>query len=119
MNPMPKSDTHRRMPTARHGLGICLGLFLLLECLAVSCRKEPTDFETGSNPLRFSVDTVCFDTVLATLNEPVQRFTIYNPGKKPVKIERIYIRPGESGYGSESFLSLVHISEPTRHLRIS
>ncbi|MDE6308076.1 MAG: hypothetical protein K2L79_04635, partial [Bacteroidales bacterium] len=41
--------------------------------------------------------------VLSTLNEPVKRFTIYNPGKKPVKIARIYIRRGESGYGSESF----------------
>lgn len=100
---MHKSDTHRRIPTARYGLWACVGLFLLLECFAVSCRKDPTDFETGSNPLRFSADTVCFDTVLSTLNVPVKRFTIYNPGKKPVKIERIYIRPGESGYGSESF----------------
>ncbi|MDE6106871.1 MAG: hypothetical protein K2F84_07225 [Bacteroidales bacterium] len=100
---MPKSDTHRWIPSVRHGLWLWVGLFLLLECFAVSCRKEPTDFETGSNPLRFSADTVCFDTVLSTLNEPVKRFTIYNPGKKPVKIARIYIRRGESGYGSESF----------------
>ena len=94
---------NRLLPTVRHSLFVWIGLFLLLECFAVSCRKEPTDFEAGRNPLRFSADTVCFDTVLSTLNMPVKRFTIYNPGKKPVKIERIYIRPGESGYGSESF----------------
>ena len=100
---MHNADTRRRMPVHATGLWVCLGLFLLLECFAVSCRKEPTDFETGRNPLRFSADTVCFDTVLSTLNVPVKRFMIYNPGKKPVKIERIYIRPGESGYGAESF----------------
>ncbi|MDE7150317.1 MAG: right-handed parallel beta-helix repeat-containing protein [Bacteroidales bacterium] len=79
------------------------GLFFLLECFAVSCRKDPENFETRRNPLSFSTDTVCFDTVFSTLNVPVQRFTIHNPGKKPVKISRIHIRPGESGYGSESF----------------
>lgn len=93
-----------RMFFTGHSLWGLLGVFLLLECFAaVSCRKDPGDFETARNPLSFSVDTVCFDTVLSTLNVPVQRFTIHNPGKKPVKIARIYIRQGESGYGAESF----------------
>lgn len=96
----PLSD-HR--PADRRGLLAAAGLFLLLECFAVSCRKDPSDFATEKNPLRFSTDTVFFDTILSTLNVPVARFTITNPGKKPVKIDRIHIRPGESGYGQESF----------------
>lgn len=100
----PADEGHGgRTPQVRPGLWGLLGLFLLLECFAVSCRKDPDHFATERNPLTFSVDTVCFDTVLATLNMPVQRFTIHNPGKKPVKIARIYIRRGESGYGMESF----------------
>lgn len=86
-----------------HPLNSLLALFLLMECLTVSCRKEPTDYYTGRNPLRFSTDTVFFDTILSTLNAPVQRFTVHNTSKKPVKISRIYIRPGESGAGAESF----------------
>lgn len=90
-------------PADRRGLLAAAGLFLLLECFAVSCRKDPSDFATEKNPLRFSADTIFFDTIISTLNAPVTRFTITNPGKKPVKIDRIHIRPGESGYGQESF----------------
>ena len=99
--------SNRILPTVRHSLFVWIGVFLLFECFAVSCRKEPTDFETGRNPLRFSADTVSFDTVFSTLKEPEKRLMIYNTGKKPVKIDRIYIRPGESGAGSESFRFIV------------
>lgn len=101
--PLGSKRNRHGLSVAHFGLPGLLGLFLLLECFAVSCRKVPDNFETARNPLTFSADTICFDTVLATLNVPVQRFTIHNPGKKPVKIARIYIRQGESGYGAESF----------------
>ncbi len=80
-----------------------LGLFFCLEFLTVSCRENLGEFETKQNPLWFSSDTISFDTIISTLNMPVKRFTIHNTSAKPVKISRIYIRSGESGYGQRAF----------------
>lgn len=88
---------------AKLGFVGIVALFFCLEALTVSCRNDLGTFETGRNPLWFSTDTISFDTIISTLNMPVKRFTIHNRSEKPVKISRIYIRNGESGYGQRAF----------------
>lgn len=89
--------------TVRFGFVGIAALLFCLETLTVSCRDNLGEFETGRNPLWFSSDTVFFDTIISTLNMPVKRFTIHNRSQKPVKISRIYIRSGESGFRQGAF----------------
>ncbi|MEO0734464.1 MAG: hypothetical protein AAFZ52_16625, partial [Bacteroidota bacterium] len=64
--------------------------FVVLSALA-SCEVE-TDFVTGNDVrLRFSTDTVAFDTVFTAVGSATQIMTIYNEGDEPVMIDRIRI----------------------------
>jgi hypothetical protein len=54
-------------------------IFLLIICL-LSCKKE-LDLSNNSNSLKFSKDTIIFDTVFTTVGSPTQKLMIYNNSK--------------------------------------
>lgn len=53
-----------------------------------SCRKPDTFFQ-GSTNLRFSVDTLVFDTVFTTVGSVTRRIKVYNDLNEDVKIDEI------------------------------
>ena len=64
-----------------------IALFFLM----VACRKE-TQFTTDSGAkLRFSRDTMRFDTVFTSIGSATRSFKIFNDNKQPIKISKIYL----------------------------
>jgi len=78
-------------------LSVCFTLLLLLAGMA-SC--ENNDFSSSpSDRLSFSKDTVSFDTVFTGEASADQRFMIYNPNKKALRIQTLYLAdPDHSGF---------------------
>lgn len=69
---------------------------LAIACLASACDVE-TEFLTGNNvQLRFSVDTLAFDTVFVARGSATQRMKVYNDGEQPIKIDRVTVE-GRTG----------------------
>ncbi|MCS6789452.1 MAG: hypothetical protein NZ580_00520 [Bacteroidia bacterium] len=66
--------------------------FTLLAFLALSCRREFLPPRPGL--LRFSRDTVRFDSLFSTLLSPTQRLWIYNPHSHPVILRAAYLEQG-------------------------
>jgi len=61
-----------------------------------SCQKEEV-FDTSPNlKLKFSTDTVMFDTVFTTIGSVTRDLRVYNPSDKAVKINSIEVAGGES-----------------------
>ena len=56
--------------------------------IMTSCRKPDTFFQ-GSTNLRFSVDTLVFDTVFTTVGSVTRRIKVYNDLNEDVKIDEI------------------------------
>lgn len=76
--------------------------FLLVFWIGISlfsCRR-PNDFYTGDNALRFSVDTLSFDTVFTQMGSSTRRIKVYNLQNEPIKIEEIFLG------GTTSFFKL-------------
>lgn len=74
-----------------------LFIYLLFVALAVAvcitgCRKEKL-LNTGGE-LRFSIDTLTFDTVFSSLGSFTASVKIYNPQNQPVKISSIQLEGG-------------------------
>ncbi len=72
-------------------------LLVLLTGLVVisSCQKE--DILTDSSAkLEFSMDTVMFDTVFASIGSTTRILTVYNRNNRPVKISHAYLAGGVS-----------------------
>lgn len=60
------------------------------------CQKEDV-FDTSPDlKLKFSTDTVMFDTVFSTVGSVTRDLRVYNPSKKAVKISSIDIAGGEA-----------------------
>ncbi len=59
-----------------------------------SCRKDK--FLVGTANLKFSTDTLTFDTVFTTIGSTTQYFKIYNPYSKKVRINRIHLQNGSA-----------------------
>lgn len=68
--------------------------FLLL--LAFACRKEEDIFDSPSAQLRFSTDSITFDTVFTTVGSVTKNIRVYNPYDERVKIGSIRLQGGES-----------------------
>lgn len=67
----------------------------LLMQLLFSCERE--DFNTSIDAkLKFSVDTILFDTIFSTIGSSTQRFTVKNPYNKSLNISSIRLAGGES-----------------------
>jgi len=76
-----------------HLLPAIAGLLLL----TVTACEVDTEFVTGEEVrLRFSVDTLTFDTVFASRGSATRQFKVYNEGDEPVMIDRIRVA-GETG----------------------
>ena len=73
---------------------IIFSVFLLTFLLFNSCKKE--EFETGQADLRFSVDTIIFDTVFTTVGSATQVFQVYNNGNKDLIISSIRLANGDN-----------------------
>jgi hypothetical protein len=77
---------------------LCLLPFALY--LLGGCNDDFDNYSTSpGDVLSFSTDTLRFDTVLTTINTPVNAFMIYNKNKKPLLIAEIALRnAGKSGF---------------------
>lgn len=72
----------------------CYIVFILL--IGFSCRKDNFTEDTVDG-LRFSVDTLTFDTVFTTIGSATRYFKVYNTEGKDLKIKRIYLS-GDNGF---------------------
>jgi hypothetical protein len=75
-------------------------MLLLLSASFFACRDDFEDY--SKNPrdlLSFSVDTLRFDTILATVNTPFKTFRVYNKNDKALLISSVKLKnTGESGF---------------------
>ena len=66
-------------------------LFLVLAVSLASCDPD-TEFRTGESvDLRFSTDTLTFDTVFTARGSATRMFKVYNDGAEPIMIDRISV----------------------------
>ena len=81
-------------------------LFIIcaLMALAASSCIEDGFTTSSSDLLNFSTDTVSFDTVFTDENTSTRRFLVYNPHKKQLNIEHIYM--SDSPEGAQFFLNV-------------
>lgn len=70
-------------------------LFVLLVFTALLGCKRNTIF-SGKAELRFSTDTVFFDTVFTTVGSLTERLKIINPYKEAVEVKRVYLENGQA-----------------------
>lgn len=71
-------------------------ILLLLTIIATifSCRRDENFIEDSSAQLRFSSDSVSFDTVFTTIGSVTKDIRIFNPHKQPIKISSIRLNGG-------------------------
>jgi hypothetical protein len=80
------------MKKLTHSL-ICLSIFALT---LISCMKDE-DFDTSKDiQLRFSEDTLLFDTIFTTVGSATQVFKIFNPSDNKIKISSVRLGRGEN-----------------------
>jgi hypothetical protein len=68
----------------------CFALFI---AAMSSCKKD--QLLTSGGELRFSADTLLFDTVFTSLGSATYKIKIYNPQDKPVKISSVRLEQGD------------------------
>ena len=73
----------------RKGFYILLLLFGLISCREGIISSDPT------LKLRFSHDTLLFDTVFTTIGSSTKRVMVYNPNKNAVSIQQVSMREGK------------------------
>jgi hypothetical protein len=70
-------------------------LTLVVFALIASCNRE--QYYAGNNAaLKFSTDTVSFDTIFTTIGSATQRLMVYNPYNKILKISGIKLAGGSN-----------------------
>ncbi len=74
----------------RHYLLNCFSIGVLALVFLASC-KPSIEFELAPTQLRFSADTVYFDTLLTTISSITKRLRVYNDSEKAVTIGSIEI----------------------------
>lgn len=60
-----------------------------------SCKKDKLLTESGIK-LNFSIDTVQFDTVFASVGSATKRFIVHNTYDQPIKVSEIYLAGGSN-----------------------
>ena len=60
-----------------------------------SCRKDDDLFEGSDAQLRFSQDTVSFDTVFTSIGSITENIRVFNPYKEKIKISSIHLNGGD------------------------
>ena len=70
-------------------------LSILMILAVISCEKDKfiTQHDAG---IRFSMDTLYFDTVFTTLGTVTKSFTIHNPYNDNINISRLFLGKGQS-----------------------
>ena len=68
---------------------VCLAFFFCQSCV------EESFIHSSDAKLDFSTDTVCFDTVFATIPTVTLEFRVYNKNSKAVVVDRIWLKGGE------------------------
>lgn len=68
---------------------ILMGLLVLF-----SCRRDEEIFDSPSAQLRFSTDSVSFDTVFTTVGSITQNIRVYNPYDERIRISSIRLNGG-------------------------
>lgn len=64
----------------------------------VSCVSEEDFVDSKYIDLKFSSDTIRFDTVFTTLGSVTKQIMVYNKENKPIKIDRISLGGGANSY---------------------
>ena len=77
--------------TALAGLAVACGL-------TAACTLEEDLVTDAGAELRFSVDTLRFDTVFAEVGSATRSFKIYNPFDRPLEINRVAVRDEAGGH---------------------
>lgn len=72
-----------------------LSPLIIAGCFFLACNDDKLLTE-GSVTLKFSEDTVYFDTILTTLGSITQRFKIYNVHDRPIQVSELYLARGAS-----------------------
>ncbi|HSH50431.1 MAG TPA: hypothetical protein VK982_01770, partial [Bacteroidales bacterium] len=70
-------------------------LILIITILIISCEKEKF-YDASDIKLKFSHDTIMFDTVFTTIGTSTKYLTVKNPYHKTVKISSIYLAGGNN-----------------------
>ncbi len=78
-------------------------ILLPLLCIAgfanVACSDDEEFTTDFSAHLKFSTDTISFDTVFTTIGSSTQRFKVYNPNSKGIKLTSVHLASGgNSGF---------------------
>ncbi|MCC6384113.1 MAG: hypothetical protein LC117_05305 [Bacteroidia bacterium] len=72
-------------------------LYLFIAVLLFNSCKKEDDFNTSQSfSLRFSTDTILFDTIFTTIGSTTEFLLVYNDENKPVKISSIRLANGNS-----------------------
>ena len=67
---------------------------LIISIIFISCKKN--EFETSPNfQLKFSTDSIIFDTIFSGIGSTTKHFKVYNPSSKDVEISQIYLAKGD------------------------
>lgn len=80
----------------RYTTGIILFFIALMTVFNTSCKKEK--LLNAGGELRFSVDTLNFDTVFTTMGSYTAQVKIYNPQDQKVNISNIRLQSGSASY---------------------
>lgn len=74
-------------------------LLLVFASILIGCEKFDNYSTNPSHALRFSVDTLSFDTIFSTIGSTTKQFVVYNPNNEALKIESIQLANAEkSGF---------------------
>ena len=71
-------------------------IILVLIILLGSCKPPEEIVASGAHSVRFSADTILFDTVFSTVGTVTLRLKVYNDNSNAIKIGKIYIGGGPS-----------------------
>ncbi|MBX7241771.1 MAG: right-handed parallel beta-helix repeat-containing protein [Bacteroidia bacterium] len=69
-------------------------LLILMSIIGISCERPVFTVEKGT--LRFSNDTVKFDTIFTTFQSPSEWLAVINPTGNNIKVARIWLESGAS-----------------------
>lgn len=72
---------------------VLLGLIVFSE----SCYKETFITRSGAG-VRFSLDTLSFDTVFTSVGSATQHLKLFNPHNQTIRIERIFLELGDQSF---------------------
>ena len=74
-------------------------LLLIISGIIINSSCERDEIWTNSSAkLKFSTDTLSFDTIFTTIGSTTKQFVIYNTNNKPIQIASIKLQGGTSSY---------------------